>query len=79
MDTIKVEEFELNITLVDAGPVATGYATNTDDNCGSGNTGSDACTGVASKQPEPGWCPAPNHAGVPGFPRASCSPRLVRR
>ncbi|MFC0039530.1 FxLD family lanthipeptide [Actinomadura rayongensis] len=36
---------ELNLRLVDAGPVASGYATSTDDNCGSGNTGSDACSG----------------------------------
>jgi FxLD family lantipeptide len=37
-------DFQLNITLVDAGvsPIApTGDCT--DDNCGSGNTGSDAC------------------------------------
>jgi FxLD family lantipeptide len=38
-------DYELNLRLVDAGPAASGYATQTDDNCGSGNTGSDACTG----------------------------------
>jgi FxLD family lantipeptide len=38
-------EDELNLRLVDAGPVASGYATSTDDNCGSGNTTSDACSG----------------------------------
>ena len=38
-------EFDLDISLVDAGPAASGYATGTDDNCGSGNTGSNACTG----------------------------------
>jgi len=42
------EEYELNLTLVDAGPVS-GYATSTDDGCGSGNTGSDACSGGCSK------------------------------
>jgi FxLD family lantipeptide len=36
--------YELDLTLVDAGPVESGYATNTDDNCGSGNTGTSACT-----------------------------------
>jgi FxLD family lantipeptide len=36
---------ELNLRLVDAGPAAGAYATNTDDDCGSGNTGSDACSG----------------------------------
>ncbi|MFC8797143.1 hypothetical protein ACFT1B_34460 [Streptomyces griseoincarnatus] len=35
----------LNLRLVDAGPGTSAYATNTDDDCGSGNTGSDACTG----------------------------------
>jgi FxLD family lantipeptide len=34
----------LNLRLVDAGPVTSAYATNTDDNCGSGDTGSNACT-----------------------------------
>ena len=38
-------DYELNLSLVDAGPAANGYATNTDDNCGSGNTGSTACSG----------------------------------
>lgn len=37
------EQYNLNVRLVDSGTVASGYATNTDDNCGSGNTGSDAC------------------------------------
>ncbi len=36
-------EYELNLRLVDAGSVASGHATSTDDNCGSGNTDSDAC------------------------------------
>jgi len=44
MDETGISEFTLDISLVDAGPVATGYATNTDDDCGSGNTNSDACT-----------------------------------
>lgn len=44
-NTTESAEFTLDITLVDAGPEATGYATATDDGCGSGNTGSDACTG----------------------------------
>lgn len=44
MDETDFPEFTLDISLVDAGPAATGYATNTDDNCGSGNTGSTACT-----------------------------------
>lgn len=39
-----VEDFKLDVTLVDAGPAASGFSTNTDDNCGSGNTGSNACT-----------------------------------
>lgn len=39
------DEYELNVRLVDAGPAASGHATSTDDDCGSGNTGSDACTG----------------------------------
>jgi FxLD family lantipeptide len=38
-------ELELNLRLVDSGSVASGYATNTDDGCGSGNTDSDACSG----------------------------------
>ncbi|WP_410814892.1 FxLD family lanthipeptide [Micromonospora sp. 067-2] len=37
-------EFALDVSLVDAGPTATGYATSTNDGCGSGNTGSNACT-----------------------------------
>lgn len=36
--------YGLNLRLVDAGPVASAYATNTDDNCGSGDTSSSACT-----------------------------------
>lgn len=39
------EDYELNLNLVDAGPAASGYTTNTDDNCGSGNTESNACSG----------------------------------
>lgn len=39
------EDYELNLSLVDSGPAASGYATNTDDECGSGNTNSNACTG----------------------------------
>ncbi|MEX5637038.1 FxLD family lanthipeptide [Parafrankia sp. FMc2] len=39
------DEYELDLNLVDAGTVASGHATSTDDNCGSGNTGSDACSG----------------------------------
>ncbi|GAA4603977.1 hypothetical protein GCM10023195_13400 [Actinoallomurus liliacearum] len=38
-------EYQLNLRLVDAGPSANAYATSTDDGCGSGNTGSDACSG----------------------------------
>ena len=38
-------DLELNLRLVDAGDVATGYATDTSDNCGSGDTTSDACSG----------------------------------
>lgn len=39
------EQYELNVRLVDSGDVgASGHATSTDDNCGSGNTGSNACT-----------------------------------
>lgn len=44
--TDSANDYTLDVTLVDAGPAASGYATNTDDNCGSGNTGSNACTGV---------------------------------
>jgi FxLD family lantipeptide len=44
MDETEFPEFTLDVSLVDAGPAASGYATNTDDNCGSGNTGSNACT-----------------------------------
>ncbi|MCD0447658.1 FxLD family lanthipeptide [Actinocorallia sp. API 0066] len=39
-------EYELNLRLVDAGPAANAYATITDDNCGSGDTDSDACSGA---------------------------------
>ncbi|WP_084693093.1 FxLD family lanthipeptide [Actinomadura atramentaria] len=35
---------ELNLRLVDVGPVASAHATSTDDDCGSGDTGSSACT-----------------------------------
>ncbi|MEU3457867.1 FxLD family lanthipeptide [Micromonospora sp. NPDC048999] len=45
METTELDEFDLDITLVDSGPAASGYATSTDDGCGSGNTGSNACTG----------------------------------
>ncbi|GIH10068.1 hypothetical protein Rhe02_81350 [Rhizocola hellebori] len=45
MDFDLEPDYELDIRLVDAGPMATGYATGTDDGCGSGNTGSSACTG----------------------------------
>lgn len=38
-------EAELNLRLVDAGPATTAWATATDDNCGSGDTTSDACSG----------------------------------
>lgn len=38
------EQYDLNVRLVDSGDAASGHATSTDDNCGSGNTGSDACT-----------------------------------
>lgn len=41
-------EYELNLRLVDAGAAANGHATSTDDNCGSGNTGSDACSDGSS-------------------------------
>ncbi|PSK96193.1 FxLD family lantipeptide [Murinocardiopsis flavida] len=44
----KEKEYELNLRLVDVGPAAGGFATSTDDGCGSGNTGSDACTGDGS-------------------------------
>lgn len=40
------DEYELNLRLVDAGS-ASGYATSTDDGCGDGNTGSDACSGCS--------------------------------
>lgn len=39
------DEYSLNIQLVDAGAAASAYATATDDGCGSGNTGSSACSG----------------------------------
>ncbi|WP_433332954.1 FxLD family lanthipeptide [Spirillospora sp. CA-294931] len=39
------KDYELDLRLVDAGPAANGHATSTDDGCGSGNTGSDACSG----------------------------------
>ena len=48
MSDTDAETFELDISLVDAGP-ASGYATSTDDNCGSGNTGSNACSGGKSQ------------------------------
>jgi FxLD family lantipeptide len=38
-------DYDLDIRLVEDGPAATGYATATDDGCGSGNTGSSACSG----------------------------------
>jgi FxLD family lantipeptide len=44
MDELDLSEYTLDVSLVDAGPAATGHATNTDDSCGSGNTGSNACT-----------------------------------
>ncbi|WP_432983033.1 FxLD family lanthipeptide [Dactylosporangium sp. CA-233914] len=44
MNDTENQEFQLDVTLVDAGPAATGYATGTGDGCGSGNTGSNACT-----------------------------------
>lgn len=37
-------DYELDVRLVDSGDTASGHATSTDDNCGSGNTGSSACT-----------------------------------
>lgn len=42
-----MDDYDLNLNLVDAGPAANGYATSTDDECGSGNTGSDACSGCS--------------------------------
>jgi FxLD family lantipeptide len=45
-----MDEYTLDFRLVDAGPAAGGYATNTDDNCGSGNTGSNACTGCSKAE-----------------------------
>ncbi|WP_076826473.1 FxLD family lanthipeptide [Frankia sp. CcI49] len=39
------EKYDLKVDLVDAGPAAGGHATSTSDECGSGNTGSDACSG----------------------------------
>lgn len=45
MEQEPASEYELDIRLVDAGPADSGYALNTDDGCGSGNTGSSACTG----------------------------------
>ena len=41
------EEYRLSLRLVDAGPAASAYATSTDDDCGSGDIGSDACSGGA--------------------------------
>ncbi|MEV5570330.1 FxLD family lanthipeptide [Spirillospora sp. NPDC052269] len=41
-------DYQLDVRLVDAGPAASGHATSTDDGCGSGNTGSSACTGGGS-------------------------------
>ena len=43
------DEYDLNLRLVDAGTVANGHATSTDDNCGSGDTGSDACSSGAGR------------------------------
>jgi FxLD family lantipeptide len=40
----EIQEFRLDVTLVDAGRSSSGYATGTGDGCGSGNTGSNACT-----------------------------------
>ena len=45
VNTMNAGEFDLDLSLVDAGPAASGHATSTDDNCGSGNTNSDACSG----------------------------------
>lgn len=39
-----MDDYTLNLSLVDSGPATNGYATSTDDNCGSGDTGSDACS-----------------------------------
>jgi FxLD family lantipeptide len=39
------DEFQLDLQLVDAGSATSAYATATDDGCGSGNTGSSACSG----------------------------------
>jgi len=44
MNDTDVLDYTLDVSLVDAGPAASGYSTSTDDDCGSGNTGSDACT-----------------------------------
>ncbi|MEU4827727.1 FxLD family lanthipeptide [Actinomadura sp. NPDC023710] len=41
---MSTDDYELDVRLVDSGDTATGHATSTDDNCGSGNTGSNACT-----------------------------------
>ncbi|WP_084219503.1 FxLD family lanthipeptide [Spirillospora albida] len=38
------DEYTLDVRLVDSGDTGSGHATSTDDNCGSGNTGSNACT-----------------------------------
>ena len=43
MNETDSREFTLDVSLVDAGPAGTGYATSTDDNCGDGNTGGTAC------------------------------------
>lgn len=40
--------YELTLRLVDAGP-ASGHATSTDDDCGSGDTNSDACSGGSGR------------------------------
>lgn len=45
MEPTENDGYELDLRLVDAGPAADGHATSTDDNCGSGNTRSDACSG----------------------------------
>jgi FxLD family lantipeptide len=42
-------EYELNLCLVDAGPASGGHATSTDDDCGSGDTDSDACSGGSGR------------------------------
>ncbi|MEV6527861.1 FxLD family lanthipeptide [Longispora sp. NPDC051575] len=36
------DDYRLDVSLVDAG-TASGFATSTDDSCGSGGTGSSAC------------------------------------